>query len=102
MALLRSFRASNLNSVWFCWPGSSKGKYSVSSFGKFFYWLVVQNRILVKVELVKRGVSSIIDPSCPLCGNMFETVSHLLFNCDISCLAFPKSPISFLHAWDGG
>ncbi|KAL4283563.1 hypothetical protein GQ457_16G029270 [Hibiscus cannabinus] len=140
MALLRSFRASNLNSDWVCWAGSSDGKYSVSSFGKFFskqregdfewsrlvwrgiappkveffYWLVVQNRIPVKVELVKRGVSSITELSCPLCGNKFETAAHLLFNCDISwliwmqfaafwglSLVLPENPISFLYAWEG-
>ncbi|KAL4280566.1 hypothetical protein GQ457_03G000290 [Hibiscus cannabinus] len=140
MALLRSFRASNLNSDWVCWAGSSDGKYSVSSFGKFFskqregdfewsrlvwrgiappkveffYWLVVQNRIPVKVELVKRGVSSITELSCPLCGNKFEIAAHLLFNCDISwliwmqfaafwglSLVLPENPISFLYAWEG-
>ncbi|KAL4386357.1 hypothetical protein GQ457_09G021100 [Hibiscus cannabinus] len=94
LALLQSFQDSNLNRDWICWASTRDGKYSASSLGKFFsnpsegayewpmlvwrglapprveffFWLAVQSRIPVKVELVKRGVSAINDLSCPLCA----------------------------------
>ncbi|XP_039017083.1 uncharacterized protein LOC120147913 [Hibiscus syriacus] len=43
--------------------------------------MVCLNRIPVRIELAKRGVSSISDVSCPLCSIHPEKAGHLLFSC---------------------
>ncbi|KAL4272840.1 hypothetical protein GQ457_13G017980 [Hibiscus cannabinus] len=66
----------------------------------------------IRSKLASRGISSIIDVSCPLCGSVLESVFHLLFICKVSwlvwmkcaafwglSLVFPGDPSSFLLAW---
>ncbi|KAK8495819.1 hypothetical protein V6N12_000685 [Hibiscus sabdariffa] len=59
-----------------------------------FTWLVIHQRIPVRVELAARGMSLLDNILCPLCGLVPESVAHLLFNCVVSwkiwtrCAAF--------------
>ncbi|KAK8510994.1 hypothetical protein V6N11_051181 [Hibiscus sabdariffa] len=57
------------------WRGVATPKVEV------FVWLVIRQRIPVKMQLAVRGVSVISNTLCPLCGLVPESVVHLLFNC---------------------
>ncbi|XP_071713444.1 uncharacterized protein [Rutidosis leptorrhynchoides] len=50
---------------------------------EIFIWRARRHRILVRVELYKRGIdlSSI---RCPICDDELEDVNHALFNCKFS------------------
>ncbi|KAK9038964.1 hypothetical protein V6N11_023805 [Hibiscus sabdariffa] len=95
LSLLSEFRSSSFEKDWVCWAGSGDGKFSVKSFYnnlfknslngtnwtglvwrgvappkvELFAWLVIRQRIPVRVELMRRGLSSISDILCPLCRN---------------------------------
>ncbi|KAK8496952.1 hypothetical protein V6N12_002541 [Hibiscus sabdariffa] len=136
--LYQSFRPSSLDRDWVCWTSSGDGKFSVNSFGKLlfrqcaaeakwlevvwrgvappkvetFTWLAILGRIPVKVELLKRGITSLANDLCPLCGKFPETVSHLLLSCMVTWklwmkfasywgveLVLSDSPYSFLLCW---
>ncbi|KAL4353054.1 hypothetical protein GQ457_06G015000 [Hibiscus cannabinus] len=54
--------------------------------------------VQVMAELLKRGVASIGDISCPMCKQFPESISHLfLLVRESSCL--PVGPVDFLEAW---
>ncbi|KAL4355431.1 hypothetical protein GQ457_06G037310 [Hibiscus cannabinus] len=112
LALLQGGRFSNFNCDWLSWTGSGSGKFSVKSVihnlhsklpsckewnmlvwrgvappkVEIFSWLVIRQRIPVRVNLAARGLilSPISDVSCPLCGQAPESVAHLLFNCTMA------------------
>ncbi|GMJ01570.1 hypothetical protein HRI_003826200 [Hibiscus trionum] len=137
--LLNSFKSLSSVSDSLVWKGSGDGSLSVkncfhsfynqheqSAFWKsfvwknltpprvdFFTWQVCNNRLPVKMELLKRGVSSISDSLCPLCMEENETVNHLLFVCRLSWkvwmrvasfwelkLVMPSDGITFLKYWN--
>ncbi|KAK8584125.1 hypothetical protein V6N12_068374 [Hibiscus sabdariffa] len=60
------------------WSGLAPPKMEVCM------WLVIRKKILVRAELAHRGMSSIQNALCPLCGTSVETVNHLLFTCMVS------------------
>ncbi|KAL4353692.1 hypothetical protein GQ457_06G031150 [Hibiscus cannabinus] len=142
LALLQGCRLNNFDHDWLSWGGSGSGEFSIKSVTnilhsslplckewikqvwrgvappkvEIFMWLVIRQRIPVRVELAARGLS--LSPNnnvfCPLCGQAPESVVHLMFNCIVtwkvwmSCLAFwglsgvfPGDPESFLVAWHG-
>ncbi|KAL4312348.1 hypothetical protein GQ457_01G050470 [Hibiscus cannabinus] len=142
LALLQGGRFSNFNCDWLSWTGSGSGKFSVKSVihnlhsklpsckewnmlvwrgvappkVEIFSWLVIRQRIPVRVNLAARGLilSPISDVSCPLCGQAPESVAHLLFSCTVTwnvwmrcaaywglSLVFPNDPKAFLLAWHG-
>jgi len=43
------------------------------------FWRILHEKLLVKNDLFKKGISS--DPLCVLCGEHNETISHLLMEC---------------------
>ncbi|KAE8727131.1 TUDOR-SN protein 1 isoform 2 [Hibiscus syriacus] len=76
-------------------------------------WQVVHQRLPVKVELQRRGVSTIVDVACPFCGEADETSAHLFFSCSVVWSLWNKFLIfwgvssvfqdnahSFMVAWD--
>ncbi|XP_058762738.1 uncharacterized protein LOC131636104 [Vicia villosa] len=50
---------------------------------KVFTWRFFIGKIPSIDELLKRGVSSIINKDCVFCGNHPEVISHLFFNCHV-------------------
>ncbi|XP_058760864.1 uncharacterized protein LOC131634228 [Vicia villosa] len=50
---------------------------------KVFAWRFFIEKIPSKDELLKRGVTSIINKDCVFCGNHPEVISHLFFNCHV-------------------
>ncbi|KAL4308214.1 hypothetical protein GQ457_01G004750 [Hibiscus cannabinus] len=103
LTMLANFHSSGLGRDWLQWIGSSDGLYSIKSMKaqlslvptsvvnwkkvvwiglappkvEAFMWLILHERVPVKVELLKRGVSVVADDSCPLCNQARETVEHL-------------------------
>lgn len=78
-----------------------KGKISAKI--KIFLWLVANNALLTKDNMIRR--KWIGDPSCYFCQQP-ETVSHLLFACPVAkavwaifatCLCANNIPASFDH-----
>jgi hypothetical protein len=49
-----------------------------------FAWKVVLDRIPTRVNLLRRGVSSLDGILCPLCGEEDESAHHLFFSCKSS------------------
>lgn len=50
---------------------------------KVFDWLVLNNKVLSKVNLRARDWEG--PPSCSCCG-LLETTNHIFFECPVSCL----------------
>ncbi|XP_058776307.1 uncharacterized protein LOC131650620 [Vicia villosa] len=50
---------------------------------KVFAWRFFIEKIPSKDELLKRGVTSILNKDCVFCGNHPEVISHLFFNCHV-------------------
>ncbi|KAL4383684.1 hypothetical protein GQ457_15G008560 [Hibiscus cannabinus] len=120
MNILNGFRGNNFNSDWVRWVGTRDGVYSVkslvnklsdcSSSGgdwkdlvwrgiappkvKVFTWLVIRQRIPVRVELAARGLSLRDNIMCPLCGLVPESVAHLLFNFRFRVASWYKAKFS--------
>ena len=61
--VLRSLKAS--------WESSAPLKVQV------FLWLLLQDRIPTRVNLMRRGVLSVVEDTCTCCSNSPESVSHL-------------------------
>ncbi|XP_039069815.1 uncharacterized protein LOC120216460 [Hibiscus syriacus] len=55
-----------------------------------FVWQVVYKKVAIKVDLIKRGVQGIEDPSCPFCGLAQEAVFHLFVSCKVSWGLWPS------------
>lgn len=49
---------------------------------KHFLWKVAHRKILVRAQLIHRGLN--ITSSFPLCVNHVESIDHLLINCPIT------------------
>ena len=49
---------------------------------KFFIWLLVQNRIQSRSNLLKKSI--ITDATCALCHNCDESADHLIFTCPVA------------------
>ncbi|KAK8511783.1 hypothetical protein V6N12_000824 [Hibiscus sabdariffa] len=138
MSRLNTFQSSVSGHDWVRWLGSSDGSFSVKSLKKLvigplppsnfwddfvwigfappkvelFVWLVMLERISVKVELVKRGVVLSGSSLCVFCQEFPESTDHLLFTCHFSwklwmsfCAGlglssvWPKNPKLFMEAW---
>ncbi|KAK8617137.1 hypothetical protein V6N13_117104 [Hibiscus sabdariffa] len=110
LALLSSFHSSRLGRDWLQWIGSSDGIYSIKAMKaqlysshssvvnwekvvwnglappkvEAFMWLILHERVPVKMELLKRGVSGVADDICPFCKLERETAEHLCFTCSVS------------------
>ncbi|GMI70241.1 hypothetical protein like AT4G29090 [Hibiscus trionum] len=72
---------ANVNShFWksFVWQGLAPPRVD------FFIWQLCNNKIPVKQELSRRGIDSISDLNCPLCGPNVESVQHLFLSCNIA------------------
>ena len=54
-------------------------KLKISQKVKYFLYLSVQDKILMKINLAKRGWQGSIN--CPLCDSSLQTVDHLLLQC---------------------
>lgn len=72
---------------------------------KIFLWLVANNAILTKDNMIKRKWNG--DPLCYFC-QQHETVTHLLFTCPVAkiiwatiatCLGANNIPTSFAQSW---
>lgn len=99
---------STYNALTSCEDGSSykniwKGKVPPKI--KIFLWLIANNAILTKDNLVKRRWQG--DPACCFCQYP-ETVNHLLFTCSVArvvwattatCLGASNIPTSFDQSW---
>jgi hypothetical protein len=59
---------------------------------KIFIWMVAQNAILTKENMIFRNWQG--DPACYFCGDP-ESVSHLLFQCPISKVVWGVLAICF-------
>ncbi|KAK9037405.1 hypothetical protein V6N11_022316 [Hibiscus sabdariffa] len=138
LTLLAKFHSSGLGRDWLQWIGSSDGLYSIKKMKaqlslvptsvvnwkkvvwiglappkvEAFMWLILHERVPVKVELLKRGVSLVADDSCPLCNQARETVEHLFFTCSVSwqlwtslascwgvSLVLHRNPLKLLIDW---
>ncbi|KAK9007027.1 hypothetical protein V6N11_019355 [Hibiscus sabdariffa] len=88
------------------WLGLAPPK--VEAFG----WLILHERVPVKVELLKRGIISLPDDRCPFCNKERETVEHLFFTCFVSwkiwnsianywglSLVLHRNPLKFVLGW---
>ena len=49
---------------------------------KFFMWLLVQDRVQTRSNLLKKNIIS--DATCELCHAVVETAEHLIFHCPIA------------------
>ncbi|KAL4295459.1 hypothetical protein GQ457_12G031020 [Hibiscus cannabinus] len=138
LSLLESFQSSGLGRDWVQWVGSSDGLYSIKSLKlqlnlasssevnwkkmvwiglappkvEAFMWLILHERVPVKVELLKRGVSGVADDLCPFCNQAKETVEHLFFTCSVAwqlwvsiasrwgvSLVLHHNPLQFMVGW---
>ncbi|KAE8721931.1 pentatricopeptide repeat-containing protein [Hibiscus syriacus] len=139
MTLIHNIPLSQELSDGLVWYGNGEGVYTVSSSVKscrpvgitdpfwkkyvwrgsvpprveVFLWQVVHQRLPVKVELQRKGVSTIVDVACPFCGEADETSAHLFFSCSVVWSLWNKFLIfwgvssvfqdnahSFMVAWD--
>ncbi|KAE8664767.1 hypothetical protein F3Y22_tig00112738pilonHSYRG00325 [Hibiscus syriacus] len=50
---------------------------------ELFMWQVVLQKLPVRSELAKRGVTGIVELSCPLCNLVDESSAHLFFSCSV-------------------
>ncbi|KAE8681880.1 hypothetical protein F3Y22_tig00111300pilonHSYRG00005 [Hibiscus syriacus] len=138
MTKLKDFKLSELVEDSLSWSASGDGLFSVKSCRKSlgsvdgsndlwlkgvwmgfapprveaFLWQLAHQKLAVKAELVKRGVSLGEDIQCPFCKNHEETVQHLFISCfvvwklwnnitsfwDIS-LVLPQDPPALLSFW---
>ncbi|KAE8666427.1 Regulator of rDNA transcription protein 15 [Hibiscus syriacus] len=62
---------------------------------EIFMWQVMYQRVPVKQELHRRGVSAIVDVACPFCKKEAESSSHLFFTCFVAWSLWNK----FLRFW---
>jgi hypothetical protein len=46
---------------------------------QFFAWLLIQDRVQCKANLLKKGV--VQEASCEVCGAADETATHIIFQC---------------------
>ncbi|XP_071739640.1 uncharacterized protein [Rutidosis leptorrhynchoides] len=60
-----------------------------------FTWRAVRNRILVRLELDKRGVD-LESVRCPVCDNALESVSHAMLDYNLA-----KEVWDCVHLWWG-
>ena len=74
---------------------------------RLFSWLCVNNKILTRVNLFRKGYLKIKD--CVLCGEAEETIDHLLLDCSHSKsvwtrllldLRLPELPTTLDKLWD--
>ncbi|XP_039064927.1 uncharacterized protein LOC120210230 [Hibiscus syriacus] len=139
LAIIHNITLSSELSDGLVWRGNGEGIYSVKSSVKscclvstsdpfwmnniwmglvpprveVFLWKVVHNKLPVKQELLRRGVSSIGDVACPLCKKEAESLSHLFFTCVVVwtlwnkflkfwgvCSALQDNAKSFMVAWN--
>ncbi|KAE8678433.1 hypothetical protein F3Y22_tig00111410pilonHSYRG00088 [Hibiscus syriacus] len=76
-----------------------------------FLWQVSHQRLAVRSELIKRGVT-LEEVSCPLCAKQEETVQHLFISCQVAwdlwssfwrlwgvSSVLPNDPASLLCSW---
>jgi hypothetical protein len=96
-ALTCSDGGSSFKEIW-------KGKIPAKI--KIFMWLVANNAILTKDNMIKRNWKG--DPSCYFCQQP-ETVTHLLFKCPVAkvvwatiatCFGASNIPSSFQQSWN--
>ncbi|KAE8701523.1 leghemoglobin C2-like [Hibiscus syriacus] len=77
-----------------------------------FLWQLSHQKVAVRMELMKRGVTLGEDTLCPFCNLCEESVQHLFLFCQVSwelwnklicywgiSLAFPLDPPSLLSSW---
>ncbi|KAE8706464.1 hypothetical protein F3Y22_tig00110393pilonHSYRG00236 [Hibiscus syriacus] len=138
MAVIHNFTLYNEMSDGMVWRGNGEGIFSVNSCLKsccpvltadpfwmkhiwrglvpprveIFMWQVVYQRLPVKLELQKRGVSTIVDVACPLCKKVDGSSSHVFLTCSFAwsvwnnflrfwgvCSVLQADAKSFLLAW---
>jgi len=56
-------------------------------------WRACRDALPPCVNLFKRGVE--IDVFCPVCGNDYETTTHIFLDCDLAVEYWSKSPFRF-------
>ncbi|KAE8660747.1 Protease Do-like 7 [Hibiscus syriacus] len=139
MAIIHNITLSHDLSDGLIWKGNGEGIYSVKSSMKsccpvsttdsfwmrciwrglvpprveVFMWQVVYNRLAVKQELQRRGVSAIVDVACPFCKEEVESSAHLFFTCTVAwnlwnkflkiwgvCSVLQDNAQSFMVAWE--
>jgi hypothetical protein len=83
----------------YIWKGKIPAKI------KIFLWLIANNAILTKDNMLKRQWKG--DPTCYFCHSP-ESANHLLFNCSVAkvvwatvttCLGATSIPASFEQSW---
>lgn len=62
----------------FVWENSAPSKV------RFFGWLLVQDRILSRASLLKKHILALTEAVCPICGDLEETASHIVFSCSVA------------------
>ncbi|XVF54250.1 hypothetical protein PTKIN_Ptkin05aG0165200 [Pterospermum kingtungense] len=136
--LLNNFQVCQTLSDKLIWKGTVNGGFSVKQFcldysnsgqgvsnvWKLFWkrlvpprvetfcWQVLQGKVAIKLELVKRKLIQRESAMCGLCNAEEESVEHLFFHCSISwklwmywssCwgiyMCVPKDPFLFFLAW---
>lgn len=60
---------------------------------QMFVWKVIHRIIAVKDALIMRNIQ--VDPSCPVCGEVLETIERLFFECDFARRAWRASYLGF-------
>ncbi|XP_039006643.1 uncharacterized protein LOC120134243 [Hibiscus syriacus] len=125
MSLLNSTSLSSLQEDCWVWTGNGEGCFSAKSCVKCYFdwagneeddgtwdsivwtgvapprvetfvWQAAHQRVAVREELIKRGVTGIEDSLCPLCGKCVESVSHLFVHCEVVRGLWYK----FLSSWN--
>jgi len=56
-------------------------------------WRACRDALPTCVNLYKRGVE--VDVICPVCGNGYETTTHIFLDCDLAVEYWSKSPFRF-------
>nr|GMD72426.1 LINE-type retrotransposon LIb DNA [Ipomoea batatas] len=72
-------------------------KIKVSERCRLCLWLMVKNKLLTNEERMRRQLTD--DSSCMACGEMNESVEHIIKHCDVArvCWRISQTPITFVH-----
>nr|GMC79836.1 LINE-type retrotransposon LIb DNA [Ipomoea batatas] len=71
-------------------------KVKTSKRCRMFLWLAVKNKLLTNEVRVRRQLTD--DSSCMACGELCESVDHILMHCDVAraCWRITHTPTSFM------
>ncbi|XVE77345.1 hypothetical protein DITRI_Ditri13aG0055200 [Diplodiscus trichospermus] len=62
---------------------------------------VMQGKVAVKVNLLARGILSVTNDRCSLCGSESETTNHLFFSCKVSWIVWSHWSNLWGISWAG-